>query len=146
MSSRAASSTSFLTGWKRLLIVLLAVPAILVGLVAMHFLSTSNAAHPADGHGVSHISVASTDVGADANLVSHPAELSGCDGMCGTEHDMLGMACVLALLFTSLILAVHRTLLRWDSLAHGARAILARVSALAPPEPPSLLVLSISRT
>ncbi len=143
MSTSFTPTSSFLRGWKRLVIVLLAIPAILLGLLAMHFLTMSSP-HPADSHGISH---ATSEVAAAAETMhSHPAELSDCDGTCGTEHDMLGMACVLALLFTALILVLHLILLRWDSLKLVANTILARVSALAPPEPPSLLVLSISRT
>jgi len=135
-----------LRGWKRLAIVLIAIPAILVGILAMHFLTMSNAAHPVDAHGLSHMTTASGEVAVTEAVHAPSAAPSDCDGMCGTEHDMIGMACVLALLFTALLLVVHLILLRWDSLKMLATSILARVSALAPPEPPSLLVLSISRT
>ena len=59
---------------------------------------------------------------------------------------MLGTACILALLLTALLLTVHLTVLRWGFPRAVANAIMARVAALAPPHPPSLLVLSISRT
>ena len=141
MRALPAPSASPLSGWKRLAIILLAVPAILVGLLAMHVLTTG-ASHAPNAHeSASHVSIA---VGESATARSH--ETTNCDGVCGPEHDMLGMACILALLITALVLTVHLTLLRWGSARAVADTIMARIAALAPPQPPSLLVLSISRT
>ncbi len=131
-------SASALSGWKRLAIILLAVPAILIGLLAMHVL-TIGASHAHES--ASHVSM---PVGESAT--AHQLEASNCDGLCGPEHDLLGMACILALLTTALLLTVHLTLSRWGSLPAVAIRIMARIAALAPPQPPSLLVLSISRT
>ena len=144
VSALASPSASFMRGWKRLAIVLLAVPAILVGLLAMHILT--NAAHHGAPHGLGHANVVASEPAFSAMVDSHPQQTSDCDGACGTEHDMLGMACVLALLLTALLLVVHLTLLRSNSIRLIVNRMLARVAALAPLQPPSLLVLSISRT
>jgi len=145
MRALSAFSAAPLSAWKRLAIVLLAVPAILVGLLAMHVLTTG-AAHAPDAHGsAGHVSVA-VDESATDILTTHSEGTADCDGLCGTEHDMLGMACILALLITALLLIIHLTVLTWGSRRPIASALIARVAALAPPLPPSLLELSISRT
>lgn len=142
MRALQAPSASLLSGWKRLAIVLLAVPAILVGLLAMHVLTTGPS-HAADAHG----SIGHASMAADESVsAAHSHQTTDCDSVCGPDHDMLGMACVLALLLTALIVTVRLTLLRWSLTPQIASTIMARISALAPPRPPSLLVLSISRT
>lgn len=146
MRALPAPSASLLSGWKRLAIVLLAVPAILVGLLAMHVLTTGPS-HAADAHGsIGHASMAADESVSAHTLTAHSHETTDCDSVCGADHDMLGMACILALLMTALIVTVRLTLLRWSSPPPIASTIMARISALAPPQPPSLLVLSISRT
>ena len=132
--------------WRRLAFVLVAIPAILVGLLAMHFFTISGAAHSTEARGQSGAIVTSIDGAAEEAQHHHPAGAADCDGACGPEHDMAGMACLLALFFATLMLVAHFILLRWDSPETTARAILARASALQPPGPPSLSVLSISRT
>lgn len=135
--------------WRRLAIALLAVPAILVGLLAMHVLATggmgsSGAAHPAGGHG-SAVALVHEAHDASANP-SMPAPAEDCGGLCGPSHDMLGMICVLALLVTMVLLTFQLILIRWEQLRSVGAAILAMAASLASPAPPSLHVLSISRT
>lgn len=135
LSSRPRSS------WRRVLIALLAVPAILIGLIAMHFLASETLAP--ESHSVS-VSVADSQ----ALLVTHnetPAPV-GCSEVCAPTDDMLGMACVLALLVSAVLLVIHVLLFRYHTVVSVLRRIVARLSALAPPLPPSLHVLSISRT
>lgn len=146
MRALSTPTASALPGWVRLALVFLAVPAILVGLLAMHVLTTGTS-HAPDAHtSASHTSsVASGSTSAD-NLAGHSHETANCDGACGPEHDMLGMACVLALLMTALLLVLQLTLLRWGSPFSIASRVVARFAARAPARPPSLLVLSISRT
>ena len=137
--------------WHRIILVLLAVPAILFGLLAMHGLTTSSM-------GGSQTSMAVTDqatgkvmhaVGSVSPVVMNSGSLSraqNCGGACGFDQEMLGMACVLALLFTVLFFALQPALSRREGIRRKISALAAKVSALAPPTPPSLHYLSISRT
>ena len=149
MSARSAQRSSLVGGVKRLAIVLLIVPAILAGLLAMHVLTTANVSHasPASASQTdNHAATPAHQSAPTGTLVAHHHEATGCEGTCPPEHDMLGMACILALLMTALLLLVHLTLLRWVSPRNLTNSIMARIAALAPPQPPSLLFLSISRT
>ena len=142
----SARFASLLPGWKRLAIMLLAVPAILVGLIAMHVLTTGTS-HTPDSHGSTvQVSMGVAELAPTSDLTDHAHPPADCGGTCGSEHDMLGMACILALLMTALLLIVHLTLVKCGSLRSAASTIKACVAALAPPRPPSLFVLSISRT
>jgi hypothetical protein len=67
--------------------------------------------------------------------------------MCGPiGHDMLTMICVLALLITVVLLTLHLILLRWEELRRFVSGLAVKAAALAPLQPPSLHILSISRT
>lgn len=137
--------------WRRIILVLLAVPAILLGLLAMHGLTTSSM-------GGSQTSLAVTDqstgmvmhaVGSVTPLAMNsgsPLRAQNCEGACGPDQEMLGMACVLALLFTVLLFALHPALSWREGIRSKISALAAKVLALAPPSPPSLHYLSISRT
>ena len=135
LSSRPRSS------WRRVAISLLAVPAIFIGLLAMHFLASESLAPE------SHSMTASVaDLPMLAVTHNEAPEPVGCDEMCAPTHDMLGMACLLALLVSAVLIIVHFFLYRFRALGAELRLVVARLSALAPPAPPSLHVLSISRT
>jgi hypothetical protein len=125
---------------RRLAIALFAVPAILIGLLAMHVLVPAH--HTSDAavvHG-------SAGVMAAAASPSAPVPAEDCGGMCGPSHEMLGVICVLALLVTVLLLTLQPMLTRWEQLRRTVSAIVAKAAALAHLPPPSLHVLSISRT
>lgn len=129
---------------RRLLIAVFAVPAILIGLLAMHVLTTA-------GTGDSSASAAmATHHMSDTTLMSEapgaPSPAGDCGGFCGPSHDMLGMICVLALLVTVVLLSLHLILIRWEELRRVVTDLAAKAAALAPPAPPSLHVLSVSRT
>lgn len=138
--------------WRRLAIALFAVPAILVGLLAMHVLATSSmsesgAAHVISGHPSDTALVHGADVGmTSAMSPGMPVPAEDCGGPCGPSHDMLGMICVLALLVTMVLLTLHLILIRGEELRRIVTALVAKAAALAPPAPPSLHFLSISRT
>jgi hypothetical protein len=139
---RAAVVVSrFVASRRRLLITLVAVPAILTGLLAMHFLAGAD-------------EVASTSMGMSASAVSTATsamtDVAGidCAGVCLTSHDMtMSMACVLAVLATVIIRALLLTFARRDPELLNRLLSLwrARIASLPPPVPPSLHVLSISR-
>ena len=123
----------------------LAVPAMVAGILAMHFLTgLSPAAHPqhAMGSGTEMISV--------AHQTGDPAPdpiVDGCGADCSPEHQMAAMACLLLVVLSSVLLVfASRGPHAWISLRDMvARAGLIAV-AIAPPRPPSLTFLSISRT
>lgn len=138
--------------WRRLAIVLVAVPAILICLLATHVLITGGMTELGTSPAMSaHATATALVHGAHEGVASAmspgmaaPAE--GCVGPCGPSHDALGMICVLALLVTVVLLSLHLTPIRWEELRRIVPALAARAAGLALPAPPSLHVLSISRT
>ncbi len=141
---------------RRLVVALLAIPAILIGLLAMHVLTTGGMGEPgAAAASVTHHATEAAPNSADSTdlatgAVSAPAlaplPAEDCHGLCGPSHAMLGMACVLALLVTLVLFTLHLVLAGWQPLRRVISALIANAAALAPPLPPSLHVLSISRT
>ncbi|TQL47428.1 hypothetical protein FB562_0488 [Homoserinimonas aerilata] len=132
--------------WRTLVFSLAAIGAILVGLVAMHSLNIEGG-H--SGHAASSPVAASADHHADAGAadaaaVDPLASPAGCDSDC--EHSMTVMACILALMVTLIVLGASRA----TSISAGILRLLSPVlelkATLAPAVPPSLHVLSISRT
>ncbi len=111
--------------------------ALIVGLLAMHVL-TSSAVH---AEPVAAVSL--QEVGAAHGHDAPPAD-DGCPG-CGGHDAMLAMACVLALLVVSLLFLLPRAGISWGVAFGRAGPLMAAVQA-AIPRPPSLLVLCISRT
>lgn len=128
--------------WRRLTISLLAVPAILIGLLAMHFL-VGQALSEASAHS---IDAAAARGYAATDLRNESPSPVGCDEMCGPAHDTVVMACVLALLVTAMLTLLHAFLTRWRAFSPTLRLLAARALAQARPLTPSLNVLSISRT
>ena len=116
---------------KRLLIALFAVPAILIGLLAMHVVTTASVSETAPAHSMSD---------------SMPSPADHCEGSCAPSHEILGMICVLALLAAMVVLTVRPIRLRWDETARFIVNCGVRAVSLAPAHPPSLHLLSISRT
>lgn len=138
--------------WRRLAIALFAVPAILIGLLAMHVLVTgsmseSGASHPMGALMADTAQVHDSDAGViPAMSPNRPGPAGDCGGLCMPSHDMLGMICVLALLVTVVLLTLHLVLVRWEELRRIVATLTAKAAALVRSAPPSLHVLSISRT
>jgi hypothetical protein len=65
---------------------------------------------------------------------------------CAPTYEVVAMACVLALLVTVVLLTAHMIVTSRTFLRQILVALAAKAAALAPPAPPSLYVLSISRT
>lgn len=131
------------TAARTILLPLLAVVALLLGLLAMHSLNldTAHASMPAGG--TAHTEAQLTT---PADSDEHVGD---CGNDCAPEHSMLTMACVLALLVGSALIAgaAIRSFLNTKALWRLVPvAGLPSLASLAPPKPPSLLVLSISRT
>ncbi len=136
--------------WPRLAIALFAVPAILVGLLAMHVLTAAGVSESGASHAMSGPTAGAPPHSSEAGMAARtspnmPAPTEDCGGQCGPSHDMLSMICVLALLATIILLTLHLILIRWGELRRIVTALTAKASAL-PLAPPSLYVLSISRT
>ena len=125
-------------GLGRSVLILIALTAALIGgLLAMHALNDPAA------HADPPAAVAVHEAGAAHGIDAPPAG-EGCPD-CAGQETMLAMSCVLALLVVSLLFLVPRPT--------GMRGVVSSrtgpVSAAgrtAPPRPPSLLVLCISRT
>ncbi len=134
---------------RRLVIALFAVPAILLGLLAMHVLANGGMTEASSPHASS---PAHSPEQSMAMAVSSDSQSPAyCGGECGPNHnmpnhDMLSMICVLALLISVLLLVPPLILTRWQELRRDILALIAKTAALAPPDPPSLHALSISRT
>lgn len=150
MSIRAAhanSSTLFRrarsTALRRVIVALIAVPTVLVGLLAMHVLAASG--DPVGQHADMSLALVMPQMTESVPPIS---SASGCDQFCGPNHDMGAMACILALLLTALTVAALLAFQGWSSVTAALAAIAAltaRPRGLAPPLPPSLEFLSISR-
>lgn len=129
----------------RTLLHLTLVGGVLIGLLAMHTISSASSEH------MTTASVMSADTShpeSHGDVAPTPAETAtDCGGMCDPGHIMATMACVLALLFSALVLAISASR-RWSTFFAALRnrwvAIVAVAVAAMPP--PDLNTLSISRT
>ena len=121
----------------RTFLLMAVVGGVLIGLLAMHTISSASGEHMATA------STMSADMSHPDSHADAPAE---CGGMCDPSHIMANMACVLALLFSALAITASR---RWSTSSTALRgrwlAILAVAVEVMPP-PPDLNALSISRT
>lgn len=157
--------------WLRTLLVFGLLMMVFTGLLAMHFLSPPNAhaaSEPMDG-AVQTIQSVDSGVAAPSMTLAHserdvavvnamPAEAaqspatddeSHCGGDCGSSphQSMLMMGCVLALLAVLIVLLRPRMLGRvWAAELLAVRRLPLLGAVLPRPRPPSLVVLSISRT
>ena len=142
----------------------LLVAAVVLGLLAMHTLTgtltSGHADTPAAASEAAH-AAPDSDLGGTVatgsmleNTIGTGPEASGghCEGDCDSsggmpDHSMLMMACVLALLAATIVLLAPALLARLGTALallrlHGRNVL----TALPHPRPPSLIVLSISRT
>ena len=133
-------------GLTRWVFALLAVPAIVAGILAMHFLTGLTATGTPAHHGIATpVSVSAPHAMAETDAVISTVD---CSASCAPTHEMTAMACLLLALLVAMVLLGASTggPLGWLS----PRSLLARISvalaALSPPHPPSLTALSISRT
>ena len=134
---------------RRLVFMLGIAVALIAGLLAMHTLTAGNA-HLESAPAIS--SAADHDQAMAGPAVEGTAIDAGhCLGDCGApgnmpNHSILMMVCVLALL-AAVIIVLAPALLARLSMSLGVVVLVADMPrALPRPRPPSLLVLSISRT
>ncbi|WP_152030945.1 DUF6153 family protein [Agromyces aureus] len=152
MHLRLAASTD---GRLRLLLIALAVPSVLIGLLAMHVLSGAASQPSAATHHTIAVVAASDESHHEGatNAASHDPSASAsattsaaCGPACEQEHGMLTMACLLALLVAALTLLAAAQVHRGAWMLRPIRFLGVFLSAPAQPSPPSLIALSISRT
>lgn len=156
--------TSTQSGVRRLLLSFSTALLLIAGLLAMHTLTGTLTIGHADTEpavAVEHAAVAqpamnSSTAHAERSILapsstapdSPPAHCAGCGDPAGApDHSMLMMACVLALLAAVIVLLAPMLLSRLGATLALTRLHARAVPATAPhPRPPSLIVLSISRT
>ncbi|MER7797464.1 DUF6153 family protein [Microbacterium sp. NPDC096154] len=126
-----------------------AVMGVLIGLIGMHVLSSGSAHHaPVVMNESAHHGgeAAMVDVASVEAATTDPSAVESCAADCGGGMDAMAfMACVLALLAVSIILAIRPGRLVTIARAQSPPQATATLTE-APPVPPDLNVLSISRT
>ncbi|KQM82382.1 DUF6153 family protein [Agromyces sp. Leaf222] len=133
----------------RVLLIALAIPSILIGLLAMHVLSgTANQTSALNHHTVIVAAVEDTThhAGGHGAADQDPANSAACGPACGQDHEMLAMACLLALLVAALTLLAAARAHRGAWTLRPIQFLGRFVPAPTEPRPPSLIALSISRT
>ena len=131
---------------RRTVLLLALVGGVLIGLLAMHTISSASGEHMAPASAVS-TGTSHPDSHGDMVAPSPAETTTNCGGMCDPGHIMANMACVLVLLFSALVLAISASR-RWSTVLAALRArwrAIVAVAVAAMP-PPDLNALSISRT
>jgi hypothetical protein len=126
------------------------VVALVVGLLAMHTLTSPMGNHtgPAATTAMDANPPGDLNAGDAVTAGGHSAALLSCSSTCDLGHNMVGMVCVLALLFTALSLTAVSAA-NVTTFGLRTRLALSRINAFvaAPTNPPpDLNALSISRT
>lgn len=124
---------------RRFLILMLGVVAIVIGLLAMHSFSATPA------HGAHASSTTSTDAHATVGSAGVEAGDEHCAADCDS-HSAAAMMCVLALLVGMLLIALPRTSKTLRPTVPWLKGLASRAPPMRLLPPPSLHVLSISRT
>lgn len=132
--------------WRRMTLALVGVAAILVCLLAM----SHGTVTPAGGSPGAKAAPTSTAFAeqllptADPGGAAPTAEQ--CGATCLPADGMVATACILVLLAAVAVAAVDLLATRWSSVRGFLVALTAHAGALVPPAPPSLHILSVSRT
>lgn len=128
-------------GLRSLLLALAAVIAVLLGLLAMHSLNIE----PTHGATTMEMSAPASQHAEVMPSDLDPTGLAVCDNACGQTHVMAALACILGMLIVTLFWGAGRSVIRSQARLWLA-ALPARLAGLPTRSPPSLHVLSISRT
>jgi hypothetical protein len=124
---------------RRFLILILGVVAIVIGLLAMHSFSATPA------HGAHATSTTSTDAHAAVGHSGIDAGDEHCASDCNS-HSAAAMMCILALLVGMLLIAIPRTSKTLHPIVPWLEGLASRPPSMRLLPPPSLHILSISRT
>ncbi len=129
--------------FRKLLFVLTAIAGLMLCLTAMHSLPADHSANAESATATpSAVHHSSQSVSADGSF----GTIATCQGPCGQEHFMMATACGIALLVPFLLVGAARLAATWRPFARRLQRHFTREGALPPPMPPSLVLLSISRT
>lgn len=129
---------------RNLLLVFAAVAMIVAGLLAMHSLNLES--HHDEIALAEHAVVVGHHHADPADATMITAGVSdACPDDCGTEHSVMG-ACILALATAVMALFSAAIVSRWSAVGPALARLVSNANALAVPFPPSLHILSISRT
>lgn len=143
------SSPSVGAPWRRTLLAALAATAVVIGLLAMHslFANPGNVQLVVPPTTTSATVTVLTDLNQAAAGGGDSALFQSCTGgLCEVECLIIGALCTLALIVAAVVWLKHRRSIQpfaSTRLRHTLRIVAQHISEL---EPPSLLVLSISRT
>jgi len=142
LSSRAGLS------WKRMLVVLIAIPAVIVALLAMHLL-LSGSPTP-DAHAATESGSLFGSAAAESPLVAvfqgDATAQENCVDPCSPPHDERVMACVLALLGSAFLILFYCSRFEVRARSAAVRLFYHHVFGAVSAHRPSLHMLSISRT
>ncbi|WP_294178675.1 hypothetical protein [uncultured Schumannella sp.] len=130
--------------WRRLVIGLVGVAALLVCLLAMNHGAGVSASGPGKVAAVQTVQSPEQVMTSVLNRGATPLSSEGCGVACA-PHEVVAVACMLVLLVTVVLLAADLILTRRIFLRQILVTLVAKAATLAPPAPPSLYVLSISR-
>lgn len=122
-----------------LILTVLVVTGVALALVGMHSLSLDHSASAMNSSASQHDGAMT--LASDDSIAS-----DGCGGSCAPEHSMAVMGCILALVGVVLAVARIRIIAVWRPVQRMTASFTALLASLPLPEPPSLYVLSISRT
>jgi len=140
MSIARIESSMFSASWKRVLWAVLGVPALVLGFLLMHSLSSDTTTQP-DSHVIAQtLASPSSAASPEASSLEAP-----CDAFCATAHDAIGVVCMLgiALAVALLLPSLGRAIL---SLIRRLPSPVVAYDGARPRSFTSLELLSISRT
>jgi hypothetical protein len=158
MRSRAVFAHVLAAGtrWQSAFVAVLAVVSVIVGLMTMHSMAgsaghhqgtTSSATQSAAEHGDVTGGHPVAGAHAVADHYEQPASAVPCDAACQMGCLMVGVLCTLALLAVMIAFLLPRRASAMLAVRdHTNRVLNLLAAAAAPPRPPSLTALSISRT
>lgn len=134
----------------RVFVALVVFPAIVIGILSMHFLAAPAMTSGNNAHGAAHGAVTAPHHGSTEAQSDETASISvvdDCADGCVPIHSMTTMGCLLVVVVIALMLLVAPSR-RHDALSPVARIAIAIAASgvLTARRPPSLTVLSISRT
>lgn len=120
----------------RMMLMFIALPAMLIGLLVLHAFVSDTA----------HVPAAHATASSESSSAAHSdGPLVDCDEHCDPAHDIVELACGFALFAASALVAVPALSLSWNAeTAIGVQALSDVASAER--QPPKLHLLSISRT
>ncbi|MDF1480386.1 DUF6153 family protein [Leifsonia sp. H3M29-4] len=146
MHAKAMSGRTLPSRWRRALLALLTVPAVLVGLLAMHFL-VNDPSIAGDARAISSSTGDTSEAMWPESTSATPAGDAGECEECAPAHNTIALSCILALLVALLILMVRVVVDSKGKVVSEALEVLRRSLAIfQPTSRPDLHRLSVSRT